>query len=293
MAYTPFVTTTPTTSGQTRQQIVDSSRNNLLALRDAIVAGRVAGWNLSVSGGSAEEPSIRLWSSGTDRIRATHTYAAGFITQIVWEYSSNSGGAYDAICTETVVYDGNSNQTSGNNSSALSWLWEWIGKLKALRTLYTAHAAATGASVHGLGSMSTQAAGAVSVTGGTINGTTIGGTTQAMGTFLSAREKHIGVTFAAPTTTIDWATGGSFDFTATGSGAVTLAFANLPATGLGVSITVDVTNGGLRTWTYPAAVKWAGGVAPTLTSSGRDILGFMTRDGGTTVHGFLMSKDSR
>jgi hypothetical protein len=290
MAYNPFNESYPVIT-RTRQQIVDDTRTNVLALRDAIIAGREPGWTLSVSGGTAEEPAIRLWSFGTERIRASLTYSGGFVTAISWEYSSNSGGAYDPMASETSTYDGSNNQTGGANSSMLSWLWEWIGKLKSLRTSYNAHVAAAGTAVHGLGSMSTQAASAVAVTGGTINGTTIGATTQAMGTFLSAREKHVAATFGAPTT-IDWSAGGSFDTTASGSGAVTLAFSNLPATGFGVSITWDLTNGGLRTWTFPASVKWAGGVAPTLTSAGRDILQFYTRDGGTTVHGFLASKAS-
>lgn len=291
MAYTPFVPTTPAIT-QTRQQIVDSTRNNLLALRDAIMIGRVPGATFSTLGGSAEEPAQRIWSSGTDRWRATYTYSSGFITQVIWEYSSNSGGLYDVIATETINYDGNGNTTGGNNSSSISWLAEWIGKFKAFRTTINAHITGVGTAVHGLGTMSTQNAVAVAISGGTINGTSIGGSSRAIGNFLSAREQHVGVSFGAPTT-IDWSAGGSFDFTATGSGAATLAFANLPTTTIATSITVDVTNGGLRTWTYPAAVKWPGGVAPTLTSSGRDVLQFFTRDGGTTIHGMLASKDSR
>lgn len=293
MAYTPFVTTTPAIS-QTRQQIVDSSRNNLLALRDAIIIGRVGGATLSVSGGTAEEPNIRLWSSGTDRWRATYTYSGGYVTQIVWEYSSNSGSSYDTICTETVTYDGSNNQTAGNNSSLVSWLFEWIGKFKALRTSYNAHIAATGTSVHGLGTMSTQAASAVAITGGTIDNATIGATTRALGTFKQAREVHSSVSFVSGgTTNLDWSAAASFDVTATGTGATTLGFTNPPASGIAASIVLHLTNGGLRTWTYPTGTKWASGTAPTLTSSGLDILQFVTRDGGTTYHGFLASKDSR
>lgn len=290
MAYTPFSISTPAIT-QTRQAIVDSSRQNLLALRDAVVIGRVAGWTLSVSGGTAEEPAIRLWSSGTDRLRGTYTYSAGYVTQIVWEYSSNSGGLYDAIGTETITYDGSNNTTGGANSGLSSWLMEWIGKLKALRTSMNAHIAATGTSVHGHGTMSVQNATAVAITGGTMDNVTIGGTTRAIGTFKQAREVHAAVTFGA-TTTLDWGAAGSHDFTATGTGAATLAFSNLPPTGIAASIILDITNGGLRTWTFPASVKWAGGVAPSLSAAGRDILQFYTRDGGTTVHGFLASKGS-
>jgi hypothetical protein len=291
MPYNPFVATNPAIS-QTRQNIVDTSRVNLVALRDGVIIGRINGWTLSVSGGTAEEPSIRLWSNGTERLRGTYTYSAGFVTQVVWEYSSNSGSSYDAIATETCTYDGSNNATGGNNSGVLSWLWEWIGKLKSLRTSYNAHAAATGTAVHGLGTMSTQSAASVAITGGNIDNTTIGGTTRAIGTFKQAREVHVAVSFSGGAT-IDWSAGGSHDFTASGSGAATLTFSNMPPSGIAASIILDVTNGGLRTWTYPSGTKWANGTAPTLTSSGRDILQFYTRDGGTTIHGFMASKDSR
>lgn len=56
-----------------------------------------------------------------------------------------------------------------------------------------------------------------------------------------------------------------------------------------LSITQDSTP---RTITWPASVKWAGGVAPTLsTGSGAiDQFVFRTRDGGTTWYGALIGK---
>ena len=47
------------------------------------------------------------------------------------------------------------------------------------------------------------------------------------------------------------------------------------------------------TVTWPASVDWAGGVAPTLTTAGVDILEFITVDGGTTWHGMVASLDSK
>ena len=60
------------------------------------------------------------------------------------------------------------------------------------------------------------------------------------------------------------------------------------------SITLIITNGGAGTLTFKAgangaggnSVKYAGGTAPTLTTSGIDILTFTTFDGGTTYFGF-------
>jgi len=57
--------------------------------------------------------------------------------------------------------------------------------------------------------------------------------------------------------------------------------------------TLFLTNGGSQTVNWPAAVDWAGGTAPTLTTSGIDILVFITTDGGTIWHGMVSSADSK
>ena len=54
-----------------------------------------------------------------------------------------------------------------------------------------------------------------------------------------------------------------------------------------------LTNGGSQTGNFPAAVDWEGGTAPTLTTSGVDILVFLTIDAGTTWHGQAFSLDSK
>ena len=70
------------------------------------------------------------------------------------------------------------------------------------------------------------------------------------------------------------------------SGNQTLTFTNPPATGTSGSFTLLVTNGGSATLTWPTSVDWAGGSAPSLTSSGIDALVFTTIDGGTIWYGF-------
>jgi hypothetical protein len=57
--------------------------------------------------------------------------------------------------------------------------------------------------------------------------------------------------------------------------------------------TLFLTDGGSQTVNWPAAVDWAGGTAPTLTTSGIDILVFITTDGGTIWHGMVSSADSK
>ena len=83
---------------------------------------------------------------------------------------------------------------------------------------------------------------------------------------------------------IDLTAGNVATATLTGSGALTIGFANPPASGsMGICI-LHLTNGGLRTLTW-TGVTWSGGVAPSLSSAGVDVLLFMTTDGGTTWRG--------
>lgn len=80
-------------------------------------------------------------------------------------------------------------------------------------------------------------------------------------------------------------------FTRTITGAITLTVSNVPTTGTTASFILDLTNGGAGTITWWSGMKWAGGTAPTLTASGRDVLGFFTHDGGTTWTGLVLGKD--
>jgi hypothetical protein len=54
---------------------------------------------------------------------------------------------------------------------------------------------------------------------------------------------------------------------------------------------LEITNGGAFAITYPASVDFVGGVAPTLTASGKDQLVFTTRDAGTTYFAFVAGLD--
>lgn len=80
-------------------------------------------------------------------------------------------------------------------------------------------------------------------------------------------------------------------FTKTISGTTTFTVSNVPTSGSVASFILDLTNGGSATITWWSGTKWVGGTAPTLTTSGRDVLGFFTHDGGTTWSGFVIGKD--
>lgn len=82
-------------------------------------------------------------------------------------------------------------------------------------------------------------------------------------------------------------------FTATLDQNSTQSFSNPPASGDAGFCFLELTNGGAFTLTWSAAIDWEGGTAPTLTAAGVDLLGFYTRDGGTTYHGFVVSTDTK
>lgn len=291
-SYTAFDNTKPAAT-QTGTQFASSANANDIALWYGATSGALPGfaYSITVGTGTAEQPQYYLWTNGTTIVRATNTWGTSGganmnLTQQVWQVSQDSGSTYAAVCTQTFTFDASGNLTATSGAGgALDFLRYLLGKVKTLLASFNTHTAGTGTTVHGLGSLSTQSATAVNIDGGTIDGTTIGSTTTAVGTFKQARGVHVSVTFGA-TTTLDWSAGDSFDFTASGSGAATLAFSNLPASGTSSWITVDITNGGLRTWTYPTGTHWVSGSAPTLTSSGRDRINFFTRDGGSNYDAF-------
>ena len=88
---------------------------------------------------------------------------------------------------------------------------------------------------------------------------------------------------------INLATGNMF--TKTISGATTLTVSNALASGNANSFILELTNGGSAVITWFAGVKWAGGIVPTFTASGVDILGFYSHDGGGTWRGLVLGKD--
>ena len=85
--------------------------------------------------------------------------------------------------------------------------------------------------------------------------------------------------------TIDLTLGNSV--TATTTGATTWTFSNPTASDELCSFSLKLVNGGSQTQTWPASVDWPAATAPTLTTSGTDVLVFITCDGGTIWYGFV------
>jgi hypothetical protein len=86
--------------------------------------------------------------------------------------------------------------------------------------------------------------------------------------------------------TIDLSTANNFrrQFNAS----ATITFSNPPA-GNSFGFTLVVVNAGAYAITWPT-IRWVGGSAPILTSSGTDVLVFYTYDGGASYYGFVTGK---
>jgi len=93
--------------------------------------------------------------------------------------------------------------------------------------------------------------------------------------------------------TLDLTAGSVFDVALNGA-ITTLTISNPPASGTPIGFTLIFTADGTpRAVTWPASVKWAGGTAPTLTSTNgkQDIFTFVTRDAGTSYLGFVSGQN--
>ena len=264
---------------------------NEVALRDMAAMGQAAGYDYSVSGGTAEEPATLFFKQGTGGsahwLRATLSWSSGRITQIVWDKSINGGTDYTtapggSICTQVFSYDGSGNLTTATNAGGVvSLLIYLLGKVKSVFSTLTTHTGTTGTGVHGLGTMSTQAASAVNITGGTVQVTWV--------SYNFSRGGLVNLGNFSGTVNLDWSAGDTFYGTCVG--VTTFTESNRPS-GLAGSITLDLTNPGAFAVTWPAAWKWPAGVAPTRTASGVDLYEAFCRD-GTTVHAAQSQKDSR
>lgn len=123
---------------------------------------------------------------------------------------------------------------------------------------------------------------ASAVTDETGSGALVFGTTP---TLTGLREKSV----AVAASDINLALGNYF--TKTISGTTTFTVSNVASSGDVASFIIILTNGGSATVNYFSGVTWAAGTAPTLTTSGVDLIGFFTIDGGTTWRGLVLALD--
>lgn len=74
----------------------------------------------------------------------------------------------------------------------------------------------------------------------------------------------------------------------TSTGNWTIAFSNLPATGVAWSMRMKIVNGGAHTVTYPGAVSFTAGGAPALSAAGTNFVDFFGTESTTTIWATLV-----
>lgn len=126
MAYTKYQVNVPdiTDSGQ---DVIDDARENLEALRDAVVAGIFPDWDMSVTAGtgSASEPQRIEWrkdGTGVLAIRAEITWGTsggsdGNPTSVEYEFTGNrtaSSPTWETMGTVSYTYDSDGNVTASS-----------------------------------------------------------------------------------------------------------------------------------------------------------------------------------
>lgn len=126
MAYVPFVDGKPVFTDD-GDDVVDDIRENLMALRDAVVAGAFVGWDMTVTAGtgSNEKPQyIYLHRNGasTERIRVEYTWGTtGGATDnpqvMVFSYTADDdplgSSVWSTMGTLTMTYNSDGTVASG------------------------------------------------------------------------------------------------------------------------------------------------------------------------------------
>jgi hypothetical protein len=110
------------------------------------------------------------------------------------------------------------------------------------------------------------------------------------GNIINYNEK-INTTSGCGTKNIDWSTGNIFEVTMTGT--VTFTFSSLVA-GKSITLLLIQDGSGSHIISWPT-IKWSGGSAPTLTTTGSaiDVITLFVGSDGTTIYGFLAGLDMK
>ena len=120
------------------------------------------------------------------------------------------------------------------------------------------------------------------------NTTTVSGLADVRTTDTAPTVSDLGTISASGTATMNFDTHNAFKFTVGGN--MTLTFSGtIPATQIVQGI-IQITNGGSATITYNSNFKFVDGTAPSLTTSGIDILSFISFGDSTKVHLFHIGR---
>lgn len=82
-------------------------------------------------------------------------------------------------------------------------------------------------------------------------------------------------------------------YTKTVTANTALTVTNVPVAPRVATFILHITNGGAFTMSWWPNIRWAEGIAPALSTAGRDVIGFSTMNGGATWDGYLIGKDMK
>lgn len=196
----------------------------------------------------------------------------------------SSSGATWTIDNSAVTYAKIQNVSANDRilgrSSAGAGVVQEITCTAAGRALIDDADAAAQRTTLGLGTIATQASSSVSITGGSLSSVKITDYTE---------PKTTG-SISSGTLTLNLNDAQVFEVSLNAN-ITTLTISNIDATSNTVNAftVIFMADGTARTITWPAAVKWPGGTAPTMTSTNgkKDIFSFLSPDNGTTWFGFI------
>jgi hypothetical protein len=156
------------------------------------LSGTVTNAQLTNNSVTFNGTTVALGASGTITSNTTNalTFGTGF-----------SAGSFNGS-TATTINLANTAVTAGAYGAASKTLTATVDAQGRLTALADTNIAISNTQVSGLGTMSTQNASAIAVTGGTINGTTVGASTPAAGTF-TALATTTGTVSTTPTAATD------------------------------------------------------------------------------------------
>jgi len=218
-----------------------------------------------------------------------------------WQWDGEKWIAYGASLAPDVLKVDSANNRVGINQTSPAYGLDVTGTARVTGAI-TASGGVVGnvtGNASGTAATVTTAAQTAITSVGTLTGLTMGGTVDAADQIVQKPVlKDVGETCVAngtsgATDTIDLQDGNVHNVTLTAN--CTFTFSNPPASGTSGTFTLflnqDAT--GSRTVTWPGSVKWAGGTAPTLTTtaSRTDILVFTTIDAGTIWYGAVSGQD--
>lgn len=165
-----------------------------------------------------------------------------------------------------------------------------VGVTSAIQTQLDAKGAVAGQTwtgTHNFSGGTTQVATAAEGTS-----STTAASTAFVNTYFARQPRRVAASVGAGSTTLNLNNAEVFTVNPGGSN-LTISLSSVPAAGKVGAFIIEFTAGsaGGAVITYWGTITWQGGAAPALSSTGRDLIGFITHDGGTTWTGVPIAQN--